>query len=576
VHDLVIRGGLVVDGTGAPARRADVAVDGERIVAVGEVAGAGRTEVDADGLHVMPGFVDIHTHYDGQATWDPELAPSSVHGVTTVLMGNCGVGFAPAAPDRHDWLIGLLEGVEDIPGTALHEGLRWDWESFPDYLDALERRPRALDVGALVAHNPLRAYVMGDRGADPLEAPDEGELARMHVLVREALAAGAMGFSTSRTRFHRTRDGHVLGTKEAAEVELVALVEALREAGTGTVQLISDLYQDHDPDVTAAELRLVTAVARAAGRPLSMTVQQPLSLPDRWRQILDHCSAAWADGVDLKGQVAPRPIGVLLGLESTLNPFMLCRSYGEVARLPLAERLVALQDPDRRSRILAEHREIGAGIGAEIAQSYHLMFRMGDPVDYEPDPSTSIGAEAAQRNVDPAELLYEVLQEDAGRRLLYLPLFNYAHGNLDDTGEMLRHPRTVLGLSDAGAHCGFISDGSQPTTLVQLWGRDRADGLGLEQSVHLMTQSTAWHVGWRDRGVLAPGYLADLNLVELPALGAAPPHLVRDLPAGGRRLVQEAHGYRRTVKRGVTTFVDGHPTGDLPGRLLRGETPAPS
>jgi N-acyl-D-aspartate/D-glutamate deacylase len=381
-----------------------------------------------------------------------------------------------------------------------------------------------------------------------------------------------MGFSTSRTRFHRTRDGHLLGTKEAGEIELVALVEALREAGTGTVQLISDLYQDHDPDVTASELRLVTEIGRAAGRPLSMTVQQPLSLPDRWRQILDHCQAAQAEGVDLKGQVACRPIGVLLGLESTLNPFMICRAYQEIAGLPLADRLVAMQDSERRARIIAEHEDIPAGIVEEIAKSYHLMFRMTDPVDYEPDPAASVGAEAATRNVPPAELLYDVLQEEGGKRLLYLPLFNYAHGNLDDTGAMLRHSRTVLGLSDAGAHCGFISDGSQPTTLVQLWGRDRADGLGLERAVHLMTQGTAWHVGWRDRGVLAPGYLADLNLVELEALGAAPPHLVHDLPAGGRRLVQGAHGYRRTVKRGVTTFVDGQATGDLPGRLVRGET----
>lgn len=577
MHDLVIRGATIVDGTGAVPRRGDVAVDGEHIVEVGRVEQSGRRTIDADGLLVTPGFVDIHTHFDGQATWDPELAPSSHHGVTTVLMGNCGVGFAPAAPDRHDWLIGLLEGVEDIPGTALHEGLAWDWESFPAYLDALERRDRVVDVGALVAHNPLRAYAMGERGADPQAVPTDAELATMRRIVAESVAAGAMGFSTSRTRLHRTRDGAPLGTLRATDVELVTLVETLGEAGTGTIQLISDLYQDDDPESVATELALVTELGRRAGRPLSMTVQQPLRLPDRWREVLVACAAAAERGINLKGQVAPRPIGLLLGLESTVNPFMMCRSYAEVAGLPLAERVAALADPDRRRRVLAEHANLTHGIVGDIAQSIHLMFRITDPVDYEPPLDTSIAAEAGRLGRPPADLLYDVLLEDDGRRLVYLPLFNYAHGNLDDVREMLLSPRTVLGLSDAGAHCGFISDGSFPTTLLALWARDRrGERLPLETAVHLQTQRTAWHVGWRDRGVVAPGYLADLNVIDLDNLAAHPPHLVRDLPAGGRRLVQEAAGYRCTIKRGRITFEHGHTTGERPGRLVRGAQPVPA
>ncbi|HEX9259616.1 MAG TPA: amidohydrolase family protein, partial [Acidimicrobiales bacterium] len=353
--ELVIRGGTVVDGTGAAPVRADVAVEGDRIVAVGEVDAPGARVIDAEGLLVTPGFVDIHTHFDGQATWDPVLAPSSWHGVTTIAMGNCGVGFAPAHADRHDWLIGLLEGVEDIPGTALAEGLTWDWETFPQYLDAIGRRRYTVDIGVHVPHAALRTYVMGERGADHLAVPTDTEVSAMVRMMDEAMSAGAMGFATSRTEVHRTRDGQNIGTLAAGERELLAFAEVLRRQGRGVTQLISDCYQTTDDDYANAELDLIEAFARTSGRPLSFTVQQPFHAPERWRFIFDRIARARASGADIKAQVAPRPIGVLLGLEATIHPFVVCPSYREVAALPLATRVVALRDPALRARILEEH-----------------------------------------------------------------------------------------------------------------------------------------------------------------------------------------------------------------------------
>ncbi len=578
-HDLVIRNATVVDGTGAPARVADVAVSGDRITEVGMVDGRGHREIDADGLTVTPGFIDVHTHFDGQATWDPVLAPSSIHGVTSIVMGNCGVGFAPArpTPEHHDWLIGMLEGVEDIPGTALAEGLTWDWESFTDYLDALGRRRYAIDVATQVAHAPLRAYVMGERGADPLEVPTAEELAEMAVQVRAGIEAGALGFTTSRTYIHRTRDGAPLGTRYSSIDELTALVTAMAETGRGVVQLISDAYQSPDVDFTKAEMATMRALVEATGRPLSMTVQQPEPLPDRWREMaawVDECVAA---GLPMKTQVSARPIGVLQGLTASLNPLVLCASFQEIARLPLAEQVVALRDPERRARIVAEHaaRRID-GMLFEITHGFHKLFPMGDPVDYEPAPETSIAGIAAATGRNPVEVVLDLLVERDGNQLLYMPLFNFAKGNLDDVREMLLAPNSLLGLSDAGAHCGAISDASMTTTALALWTRDRRrDPLPVELMVHHLTQRGAQHVGWFDRGVVAPGHLADLNVIDMATLGAHPPHIVRDLPAGGRRLMQTASGYRHTFKSGVETFVDGEHTGALPGALVRGVQPAP-
>jgi N-acyl-D-aspartate/D-glutamate deacylase len=570
--ELVIRGGTVVDGTGGPTVRADVAVDGDRIVEVGDVATRGRREIDADGLLVTPGFVDIHTHFDGQATWDPILAPSSWHGVTSIAMGNCGVGFAPARPDHHEFLISLLEGVEDIPGTALTEGLTWEWESFPEYLDALARTPHTVDVGAHVPHAALRAYVMGERGADPEEAPTDAELTGMADLVTEAMAAGAVGFATSRTEAHRTSKGARIGTLRANEVELLALTDALGRAGRGVIQLISDAYQTTDDDFAREELALIEAMAVTSRRPLSFTVQQALHSPDRWRDLMAHVDSLVARGFEVRGQVALRPIGVLLGLEATVNPFLVCPSFQAVAGLALPERVAALLDPERRARILAEHATFAGSSGGsgstgffrQIATSFDLVFKLDDPVDYELDAACALGS---------AEAVYDALLELDGRRLLYLPLFNFARRDFSDLAAMIQQPNALFGLSDAGAHCGAIIDASATTSSLTQWVRDRRDGepLGLEWMVHGHTQRNARHIGWHDRGVVAPGYLADLNVIDFPALSCAHPEIVRDLPAGGRRLVQRASGYRATVKAGAVTFEDGEHTGALPGRLLRGE-----
>lgn len=584
--ELVIRGGTVVDGTGATPVVADVAVEGDRIVEVGRVEGRGRREIDADGLIVTPGFVDIHTHYDGQATWDPILAPSSWHGVTSIAMGNCGVGFAPARPDHHEFLISLLEGVEDIPGTALAEGLTWEWESFPQYLDALERMPHTIDLAAHLPHAALRAYVMGERGADHNEAPTEPELTRMAELVAEAMAAGAVGFATSRTEAHRTSTGRNIGTLRADAVELLTLVEVLGRSGRGVIQLISDAYQTTDDDFARSELDLIEAMASTSGRPLSFTVQQALHSPDRWRDLMDRVDGWVAKGLDVKGQVALRPIGVLLGLEATVNPFSPCPSFREVAALPLAEKVAQLRQPERKARILDEHTTFTAGTGGggstgffrQIATSFDLVFKLDDPVDYQLDPADSLGARAARQGADPASVVYDALLELDGRRLLYLPLFNFAKRDLSDLAEMVRQPNALFGLSDAGAHCGAIIDASATTSSLTTWARDRRDGppLPLEWLVHGHTQRNASHVGWHDRGVVAPGYLADLNVIDFTTLACAHPEIIRDLPAGGRRLVQRADGYKATVKSGVVTFEQGEHTGALPGRLLRGDQPQPT
>jgi N-acyl-D-aspartate/D-glutamate deacylase len=578
--DVVIKHGSVIDGTGAAPRRADVALDQGRVVAVDpdlSTHGA-RQVIDADGLIVTPGFVDIHTHFDGQVTWDPIVAPSSLHGVTSIVMGNCGVGFAPAHPSaaHHDWLIGLLEGVEDIPGTALAEGLAWDWETFPDYLDALERRNYTIDVAAQVAHAPLRAFVMGERGADPNEPPSADELQEMYEHTRAGIRAGAIGFTTSRTYVHRTRDGQPLGTRFSSTDELIAIAMALHDEDAGVIQMISDAYQSTDTEFAQAELDMMRDLARAVRRPLSMTVQQQLDTPDRWRDMLAFAGDCAAEGLDVKAQVAPRPIGLLAGLSASVHPFMLCAAFGEVAGLPLVERVVALRDPERRARIVAQHGDPHEGLLGQITHSFDLLFPLTDPVDYEPSPAESVAGMAAAQGVSPVEVAYDLLLRDDGNQLLYLPLFNYVARDLSDVREMLLSDHVVLGLSDAGAHCGVICDGSMPTTALSLWThRRRGAGLPLETMVHHLTQRTARHVGWLDRGVLAPGYVADVNVIDLDALGARPPRIVHDLPAGGRRLMQHATGYRHTIKRGVVTFAEGEHTGELPGALVRGAQPAP-
>jgi N-acyl-D-amino-acid deacylase len=571
----------VVDGTLAAARRADVAIDGGRIVAVGDLTDVGRAQrtIDAEGLLVTPGWVDIHTHYDGQATWDPDLAPSSINGVTSLVMGNCGVGFAPARPERHDWLIALLEGVEDIPGTALAEGLTWGWESFEQYLDVLDGMRWTLDVGTQVPHAALRTYVMGERGADNREVATSDEIADMSGHAERAVRAGALGFTTSRTWAHRTSWGEQIGTLHAAADEVLGIATALRRAGTGVVQLISDIYQSGDDELVTRELALLRRLALELGRPLSFTVQQNDETPNRFRELLAGIGQWNALGARARAQVGVRPIGVLLGHAVTTSPFSWCPSYRALRALPLGERVAALRNPDLRARLLAEHAEVTLNdFPALIHGGFSRMYPLTDPPDYEPSPERSIAGLAAAAGCEPRALLYDMLLEDDGSRLLYLTLMNYARGNLDDVREMITSPHALFGLSDAGAHCNAISDATFPTTAITHWTRDRTRGerVPIELIVHRQTQETAAHVGWLDRGVVAPGYLADLNLIDHDTLTLHPPRLEQDLPAGGSRLVQRATGYVATVKRGHVVAEHGQLTGERPGRLQRGSAPSPA
>jgi N-acyl-D-aspartate/D-glutamate deacylase len=561
-YDLVIKGGTVVDGTGAPARTADVAVADGRIVEVGDVDASSATRtVDADGALVAPGFVDIHSHYDGQATWDSQLLPSSWHGVTTVVMGNCGVGFAPVKPQDREKLIELMEGVEDIPGAALHEGLSWEWESFGEYLDALERRPHDIDFAAQVPHGAVRLYVMGERGANR-EAATAEEIAEMGRIVREAVAAGALGFTTSRTLNHRTSKGEPTPTLDAAAGELCGIAAAMGEGRAGVLEVVSDFI---DLDTEFATLR---GMVEVSGRPLSISVAQADRRPEQWRAMLAKIDEAVLDGLPVRGQVAARAIGMLQGLQATWNPFMFCPSFQTVAAKPLEEKAAALRDPALREAMVKEAEE------ARMPARLDRLFVLGDPPDYEPDPSTSIEAQARRLGVKPAELILDLLLEDDGRALLYMPFLNYAGGDLEPVREMLLHDHTVAGLSDGGAHVGTICDASFPTTLLTHWGRDRKRGDLIEVPwlVRRQTRDTAETVGLRDRGVLAPGMKADINVIDFDGLRLRPPAMVYDLPAGGKRLLQKAEGYLHTFVSGTEVYANGEHTGALPGRLVRGAT----
>ncbi len=565
MHDLVIRGGTIADGSGAPAQSGDLAVDGGRISSVGGAAGAARREIDASGLLVTPGWVDIHTHYDGQVTWDPYLTPSCWHGVTTVVMGNCGVGFAPVRPDRHEWLIGLMEGVEDIPGTALAEGIRWTWESFPEYLDALEAMPRALDVAAQVPHGAVRAYVMGERGARNEKATPE-DIEGMAAIVREGVAAGALGFTTSRTLLHRAVDGEPVPGTFASEDELLGIGRVLGELGRGVVELASDLAPED------REFSWMTQLSAETGRPVTFACLQNDMDPGQWLRLLQQSEKARAQGARITPQVAGRPTGLLLGLESTAHPFISHESYRAIAHLPLAERVRKLRDPEVRRRILSEKVQFSNPVAAYVSSSFHKLFPLGDPPDYEPGPEQSVAAIAERQGRAPAEVAYDMLLQREGRELLYFPLLNYAECDFEAIRTMLLHPLAVLGLSDGGAHCGLICDAGMPTFMLTHWVRERSRGerLPLEQVVHAQTRRTAELYGLDDRGLLAPGMKADVNLIDFEALQIGAPEMVFDLPAGGRRLIQKAEGYRATVKDGEVIFEDGEATGALPGRLIRG------
>ena len=566
MHDLVLRGGTLVDGSGDPPHSGDLAIDGGRIRQVGGRAGAARREVDATGLLVTPGWVDIHTHYDGQVTWDPYLTPSSWHGVTTVVMGNCGVGFAPARPDRHQWLIGLMEGVEDIPGTALAEGIDWQWESFPEYLDAVERMRRAIDVAAQVPHGAVRAYVMGERGAKN-EASTPEDVAEMAQIVREALAAGALGFSTSRTLLHRAIDGEPVPGTFATEQELLGIGRALGDVGHGVFELASDLAPE------SAEFAWMEKLSVETGRPVTFACLQNDFDPQQWRRSLHAAEDASARGAFVVPQVAGRPTGLLLGLESTFHPFSDHPTYrAELAALPLAERVRRMREPELRARLLAEKPGPNLPIANYIASSLHKLFPLGDPPDYEPPPERSVKAMSERAGCAAHEIAYDLMLQRDGKELLYFPLLNYADGDFAPIREMLLHPNAVLGLSDGGAHCGILCDASMPTFMLTHWVRDRQRGarLPLEHVVRMQTANTARLFGLGDRGRLAPGLRADVNVIDLENLRLDPPEMVFDLPAAGRRLVQRAHGYRMTIQNGEVIAEHDEATGALPGRLIRG------
>ena len=564
MHDLVIRNGTVVDGTGRPRFEGDVAVDGGAISGIGEVSGRGRREIEAKDMLVSPGWVDVHTHYDGQVTWDPLLAPSSWHGVTTLVMGNCGVGFAPVRRGEESFLIELMEGVEDIPGTALHEGIDWQWESFPEYMDALARMPRVLDVAAQVPHCAIRAYVLGERAHD-LEVTGE-EIAEMARLTREAMRAGAVGFSTSRTILHRSRHGLVPGTRSKPE-ELLAIGAALGDAGHGVFEMVSDL-QGQEPD-----LSWMVDYCRRTGRVLTFALAQTPMQPEAWRETLERVESLAAAGVRIAPQVPCRPTGMLYGLQSSLHPFITHPTYRrELAGLAHEERVARMRDPQVRARLLAEEPDTDNLIARVLMTNWPQIFPLGDPPDYEPEPQSSVAAAATRQGRRPEETVYDWILERDGRQLLFAPLANYVDGNFDVLREMMLHPRTVLGLSDGGAHCGLICDASMPSYLLTHWVRDRRRGerIPLEQAVHLQTGNTAAVYGIADRGTLEVGKKADVNVIDLDALTLKAPEMVFDLPAGGRRLVQRAEGYRFTVVAGEVTFEDGEDTGARPGRLVRG------
>jgi N-acyl-D-aspartate/D-glutamate deacylase len=561
-YDLVIRGGTIADGSGAAVFEADIGIVGGTISRIAPGLAAGRDEIDARGKLVTPGFVDIHTHYDGQATWDGRMQPSSLHGVTTAVMGNCGVGFAPCRPGDHDRLVRLMEGVEDIPFPVLSEGLPWNWESFPSYLDALSARAFDIDLGTQLPHAALRVFVMGERGANREPAtPDD--IAAMAAIAKQAVAAGALGFSTSRTLNHRTSDGQPTPTLTAGEDELTGIAMALREAGAGVLQVVSDFA---DPRAEFAMLRRIVA---ASGRPLSFSLVQSPASPDGYRHLLRALEEAVSAGLPMAAQVAPRPVGVLLGLELTLNPFSFHPSYAPIAKAPFQARLARLRDPAFRAQLLAEAPH---GPYRGLIANYPNMYPAHGLPDYEPLASASLAALAAARGVPAQEAALDHMLTQDGRAMLYVPLLNYAEGSLDPAYAMLVHPHTVPGLSDGGAHVGMICDGSFPTSLLTHWTRDRRRGakLDLAQAVRLQTQDTAAAVGLHDRGRLQAGWRADVNVIDYDRLHLHAPEVVYDLPAGGRRLIQRADGYEATLVAGVVTYRHGSATGALPGRLVRG------
>jgi N-acyl-D-aspartate/D-glutamate deacylase len=560
---LVIRNGTIVDGGGGDPYEADLAVIEGKIAAIGGNIAKGSEEIDARGKLVTPGFIDVHTHYDAQVTWSDRLSPSSWNGATTVLFGNCGVGFAPCREDQHDMLINLMEGVEDIPEVVLSEGLPWNWHSFPDFLDAIAARSYDVDVAAQVPHAALRVYVMGERGANR-EPATEQDRQRMAELTAEGLLAGALGFSTSRTLNHRAADGRHIPTLRAEEAELTAIAHALRETGTGWMQIVSD-FEDQ-----AGEIGLFRRLARESSRPVTISLLQSDARPNGWRELMAQIDEANAEGLRITAQVRSRPTSVLLGLELSQNPFMGRPSYKRIAHLPFAERLACLRQPEVRARILAEQFEGSRRAGR--VERWDRMYLLGDPPDYEPKAESSIAAQAAREGRSPEEVAYDLLIERDGKGILYLPVTNYAAGNLDVVREMISAPNSLIGLGDGGAHVGIMCDATATSYTLTHWTRDRGRGslFPVSWGIKRLTADNAAAIGLNDRGLLRVGMKADINILDYDNMRLRSPQIVYDLPAGGKRLVQRTDGFDATIVSGAVVYRHGEATGALPGRLIRG------
>jgi N-acyl-D-aspartate/D-glutamate deacylase len=568
MFDLVIRGGTVVDGSGGKPFVADVAIEGDRIAAVGENLGAGRDEIDASGKIVTPGFVDVHTHYDGQATWDAEMAPSSWHGVTTVVMGNCGVGFAPAKPDRHDWLISLMEGVEDIPGTALAEGMSWDWETFPEYMDALEKLPRTVDVACHVPHGAVRAYVLGDR-EKPGAIPTDEDIAEMSRIVEEGIRAGALGFSTSRTVLHKSIDGELVPGTTATAEELIAIGRAMGRVGYGVFEMASDLKREWN------EFQWMGDLSRETGLPVTFAALQSIAKELPLEEQIEEMRRQNATGANIVAQIALRGNGIIMAWQGTVHPFRFKPAWNEIIDLPWDQQLAKLKDPAFKARMIAEENVWPESDILDflqiVALGWPVQFEMDPDFNYEPKMDESIAARAAAAGVSPGGYAYDLLMKDEGKGFIYFPILNYRDGNLNFLEDLQVADDTVNSLSDGGAHCGTICDAASPTFMLQHWVRDRAGKrIALEHAVKRQCRDTALLYGLEDRGVLAPGYLADLNVIDMDAIRLGKPWLAFDLPAGGKRLLQKADGYVATVKSGEVTFRDGEMQGPTPGGVIRG------
>lgn len=570
-YDLVIRGGNVADGRGGPIYEADIAVTDGKIAALGTVTDPGREEIDASGHLVTPGFVDIHSHYDGQAIWDDRLLSSGWHGVTTTVMGNCGVGFAPVRPDDRDLLVGLMEGVEAIPAAVMREGLTWEWTSFPDYLDALERRPHDMDVCAYLPHSALRVFVMGQR-AVRRETATSDDIAQMRQLAREAIRAGAIGFSTSKSFNHRTVSGDLIPSLGADGEELEGIAMGLKDEGRGVLQIILNL----SPDLRRQEFELIRGMVARSGRPLSVTVLQRNRDPDGWREVMDMLDGAVADGLPMRAQITPRPLGTLFGLDTGRHPFSYHPSYRAIEDKPLAERVALMRDPGLRAKLVSEKPENDIPSLVARVQNFEYMFPFGDPPNYAPSREDCVAAMAEAQGRSPFEIVYDLLLEDDGHAMLFAPNSGIANYNFNACFELLQNPNTVVGLADGGAHVAHISDTSFPTFLLSYWGRDRPEGtLDLGKMVARLTTDPAEVVGLKDRGVLAPGFKADINVIDFDRLQVERPYMVHDLPKGAKRLLQKARGYTATIVAGQPVYREGEATGALPGTLVRGAQPAP-